>query len=114
MKAKIFPTNESIQMNIHVKLTLIVAETSKSSNRPGTANTRRIFSESFYLIFTEIKHKRVIKQTCGITPLKQLPFVSRMKTKYSFGPPTQQFVHTVNMKAQHCIAGCFTYVGLSV
>lgn len=27
MKAKIFPTNEFIQINIHVKLTLIVAET---------------------------------------------------------------------------------------
>lgn len=67
----------------------------------------KLFSEYVYLMFnTEIKHK-VIKQTFCITPLKQLQSVSRMKTKYSFGPPTQQFVHTVNMKAQHCTAGCF-------
>lgn len=75
----------------------------------------KLFSEFVYLIIfnTEIKPKRVIRETFCITPLKQLESVSSIKIHYSFGPPKQQFVPTANMKAQHCIAGCLIWVCLS-
>lgn len=58
-------------MNIHMKLTLLVVEAVATGQEQHKQIPGKLFSACVHLISnTEIKHKKVIKQTFLITPLK--------------------------------------------
>lgn len=64
-------SDKCIKMNIHMKLTLLVVEAVVTGQEQHKQIPGKLFSECVHLISNpEIKHKRVIKQTFCITPLK--------------------------------------------